>query len=55
MMIRTDNTAVQSFNKTLGYEVEIRTVMAKWLEPSARPECWVRHCPLIIGHWLPNL
>ncbi len=39
LMIRADNEAVQSFYETLGYEVEIRTVMAKWLDPSARPEC----------------
>lgn len=37
LMIRADNVAVQSFYETIGYDVEIRTVMAKWLDPSAKP------------------
>lgn len=34
LMIRPDNTAVQSFYETLGYDVEDRMVMAKWLDPA---------------------
>ncbi len=37
LMIRPDNVAVKSFYKTLGYDVEERTVMAKWIDPSAKP------------------
>jgi len=38
LMIRPDNVAVQSFYKTLGYDVEERTVMAKWIDPSMKPD-----------------
>ncbi len=38
LMIRADNTAVRSFYERLGYEVEERTVMAKWLDASMKPE-----------------
>jgi ribosomal protein S18 acetylase RimI-like enzyme len=38
LMIRADNTAVRSFYEALGYDVEERTVMAKWLDVSARPD-----------------
>ena len=38
LMIRPDNVAVQSFYETLGYDVEERTVMAKWIDPSMKPE-----------------
>ncbi len=31
LMIRPDNVAVKTFYETLGYEIEERTVMAKWL------------------------
>lgn len=36
LMIRPDNSAVQNFYETLGYDVEERTVMAKWLDPEKR-------------------
>lgn len=35
LLIREDNTAVQGFYASLGYAVEPRTAMAKWLDPSA--------------------
>ena len=38
LMIRADNTPVKSFYETLGYEVEERTVMAKWLDMSLKPD-----------------
>lgn len=37
LMIRPDNTAVQSFYTTLGYDIEERVVMSKWLDPDANP------------------
>ena len=37
LMIRPDNLAVKSFYQTLGYDVEERTIMAKWIDPSAKP------------------
>ena len=38
LMIRADNAAVKSFYETIGYEVEERTVMAKWLDMSLKPD-----------------
>jgi len=38
LMIRPDNTAVKCFYETLGYDVEERTVMAKWLDRSMKPD-----------------
>lgn len=37
LMIRSDNTKVQNFYEALGYDVEDRTVMAKWLDPARKP------------------
>jgi ribosomal protein S18 acetylase RimI-like enzyme len=36
LMIRETNTEVQSFYSRLGYEVNPRTVMARWLDPADR-------------------
>ena len=36
LLIREDNTAVQGFYGALGYEVEPRVAMARWLDPSKR-------------------
>jgi len=38
LMIRADNTAVRKFYETLGYDIEERTVMAKWLDASMKPD-----------------
>jgi len=38
LMIRVDNTAVRSFYERLGYDIEERTVMAKWLDASIKPD-----------------
>ena len=37
LMIRAENTAVEAFYRALGYDVEPRTVMAKWLDESKKP------------------
>jgi ribosomal protein S18 acetylase RimI-like enzyme len=36
LLIREDNTAVQGFYAAIGYEVEPRVAMARWLDPSKR-------------------
>ena len=38
LLIRADNTAVEAFYASLGYAVEPRTAMAKWLDPSKNPQ-----------------
>ncbi len=38
LMIRADNVAVRSFYERLGYDIEERTVMAKWLDISMKPD-----------------
>lgn len=37
LMIRDDNAEVAAFYAALGYEIEPRTVMAKWLDPARNP------------------
>jgi len=37
LLIRPDNTRVHAFYEALGYKVEPRTAMAKWLDPSKNP------------------
>lgn len=37
LMIRADNTAVHAFYEALGYAVEPRTVMSRWLDPARNP------------------
>ncbi|MFN0262689.1 GNAT family acetyltransferase [Tepidamorphus sp. 3E244] len=37
LLIRTENTQVEAFYSALGYDVEPRTAMAKWLDPSKNP------------------
>lgn len=37
LMVRTDNTRVIDFYKSVGYETEERVNMAKWLDPSKKP------------------
>jgi hypothetical protein len=36
LLIREDNTPVQGFYGALGYQVEPRVAMARWLDPSKR-------------------
>lgn len=36
LLIREDNTAVQGFYAAIGYEIEPRVAMARWLDPSKR-------------------
>jgi len=38
LMIRADNVAVRSFYEKLGYDIEERTVMAKWLDITMKPD-----------------
>ncbi len=38
LLIRSDNTKVEAFYSALGYEVEERTAMARWLDPGKRPQ-----------------
>lgn len=37
LMVRTDNTAVAAFYRSLGYEFEERLNFSRWLDPSAKP------------------
>ncbi|WP_436642986.1 GNAT family acetyltransferase [Microbaculum sp. FT89] len=37
LMVRTDNARVIEFYKSVGYDVEERVNMAKWLDPSKKP------------------
>ena len=37
LLIRADNTKFHAFYEAIGYTVEPRTAMAKWLDPSKNP------------------
>ncbi|MCT8970271.1 GNAT family acetyltransferase [Microbaculum marinisediminis] len=37
LMVRTDNTKVIDFYTSVGYDVEERVNMAKWLDPAKKP------------------
>ena len=38
LLIRADNTEIGAFYAALGYEVEERTAMARWLDPGRNPQ-----------------
>ncbi|MEZ5877408.1 MAG: GNAT family acetyltransferase [Tepidamorphaceae bacterium] len=37
LLIRSDNTKFHAFYEAIGYKVEPRTAMARWLDPSKNP------------------